>query len=107
MEMFEQSLRKFARKIVFPEGSLNFTIFSGMSRPSLLWPGLPVSLTGILTGVDKQVLTSTSAWKSTTVPMGMLVQLSLTQPNKLRFAHLFFFFNFSKKYKVLTPKPLL
>jgi hypothetical protein len=60
----------------------------------------------MLTGVDKQVLTSTSASKSTTVPMGMLVQLSLTQPSKLRFSHLFIF-DFSKKYKVLTPKLLM
>ncbi len=89
----------------FREGSSNLNFFSGRSLPSLLWPGLPVSLTGILTGVDKQVLTSTSAWKSTTVPMGMLVQLSLTQPSKLRFIHLFML-NF-KKVLSPPPKPLL
>jgi hypothetical protein len=90
---------------IFPEGSLNFNIFSGMSRVSLLWPVLPVSLTGMLTGVDKQVLTSTSASKSTTVPIGMLVQLSLTQPSKLRFSHRFML----NLKKVLSPppKPLL
>jgi hypothetical protein len=41
----------------FREGSSNLNFFSGRSLPSLLWPGLPVSLTAMLTGEGRKVPT--------------------------------------------------